>query len=136
MEKFVENGSVKQLLMRDASNTKDCFLFKLAKEPGLEWFKQIYLFSSVQDKYIQFDSARIQIFEDTDVGTLQSEYEEMVAAIFENVTAPVTRVDVNFVIEESNIDTFIGRKAHMQFIQNGKWLRMFTHRYKDDLFTN
>lgn len=47
MEKFVEAGSVKQLNMNDAKNPYDCFLYKLSKQPGLEWFKHIYLFSSV-----------------------------------------------------------------------------------------
>ena len=52
MEKFVEQGSVKQLNMNDAKDFEDCFLFRLSKNSKLEWFKHIYLFSSVQDKYI------------------------------------------------------------------------------------
>ncbi len=117
MEKFVENGSVKQMTMRDAEDTEDSFLYKLSEKPGLEWFKQIYLFSSVQDKYIQFDSARMQIFKDTNVGSFDYYYNEMVSNIFKNVTCPVTWIDVNFVMPDAGaIDKMIGWKAHMQFV--------------------
>jgi hypothetical protein len=45
----------------------------------------------------------------------------------------ITRVDVNFTIEESNLDTFIGRKAHILFLDNPCFLKMMTHRYKETM---
>lgn len=138
MSKFVENGAVKQLQMKDDTDFEECFLYKCSEKKGLQWFKHIYLFSSVQDKYIQFDSARMQAFTDTDVGANQTKYTKMINNIWKGVKVPVTRVDVNFVMPEggSSIMKMIGREAHMQFIQNQKWLRMFTHRYMDTLFVN
>lgn len=60
----------------------------------------------------------------------------MVNNIFRNVKVPVNRVDVNFYLDDIGaLEAFMGKKIHMQFIQNPKFLRMFTHRYMD-LFTN
>ena len=55
---------LQQLRMTDystSSNLESCFLYKLSKEKGLEWFKNVILVSSYQDMYPPFDSARIQI---------------------------------------------------------------------------
>jgi len=36
----------------------------------------------------------------------------------------VHRINVNFLISEGSIDTYIGRKAHIQFIDNSELLKM------------
>ena len=41
----------------------------------------------------------------------------------------ITRVDVNFFIEENNLDSYIGRTAHIKFISNKDTLRMIVERY-------
>ena len=99
MEKFVENTSLKQMSMRDQEDASETYLYKLSKKTGLHWFKHIYLFSSTQDNYTHFDSARIQIFKDTEVGSLEKTHQEIVENIFSKVNSPVTRVDVNFLME-------------------------------------
>lgn len=49
---------------------------------------------------------------------------------------PVVRVDVSFYLNEIGaLESFMGKKVHMQFVQNPKFMRMLTHRYMD-LFTN
>ena len=50
-----------QLSMTDESNPEDTCLYRLTQLPGLEWFQNIVLCCSFQDKYVPFDSARIQI---------------------------------------------------------------------------
>ena len=40
------------------------------------------------------------------------------------------RLDVNFNIEETNLDSFIGRTAHLLFIENEDLMRMIVARYK------
>ena len=40
------------------------------------------------------------------------------------------RLDVNFNIEETNIDSMIGRTAHILFLENEELLRMIVARYK------
>jgi len=40
------------------------------------------------------------------------------------------RLDVNFNIEESNLDSMIGRTAHILFLENEALMKMFVSRYK------
>lgn len=41
------------------------------------------------------------------------------------------RLDVNFQIQENNLDSFIGRTAHILFLENEELMRMFVSRYKE-----
>ena len=55
----------------------------------------------------------------------------MVNSLLSNVPFNVLyRLDVNFNIEETNIDSMIGRTAHIQFLENEEVLRMIVSRYK------
>lgn len=45
-------------------------------------------------------------------------------------TERIYRVDVNFKIEENNLDSMIGRKAHILFLENKELLQMIISRYK------
>jgi hypothetical protein len=40
------------------------------------------------------------------------------------------RLDVNFNIEESNVDSIIGRTAHILFLENEQLMKMMVSRYK------
>jgi hypothetical protein len=40
------------------------------------------------------------------------------------------RLDVNFNIEETNIDSMIGRTAHILFLENEELMKMIVSRYK------
>ena len=40
------------------------------------------------------------------------------------------RLDVNFNIEETNIDSMIGRTAHILFLENEELMKMLVSRYK------
>ena len=40
------------------------------------------------------------------------------------------RLDVNFNIEETNIDSMIGRTAHILFLENEELIKMIVSRYK------
>jgi hypothetical protein len=39
------------------------------------------------------------------------------------------RLDINFKINEKNIDTMIGRKAHIMFLESEALMRMLVHCY-------
>ena len=41
------------------------------------------------------------------------------------------RLDVNFKIEESSLDSWIGRTAHIQVIECVPFMEMMIHRYKE-----
>ena len=40
------------------------------------------------------------------------------------------RLDVNFNIEETNMDSLIGRTAHILFLENEELMKMIVSRYK------
>ena len=40
------------------------------------------------------------------------------------------RLDVNFNIEETNLDSMIGRTAHILFLENEELIKMIVARYK------
>ena len=44
------------------------------------------------------------------------------------------RLDVNFQISETNIDSLIGRTAHILFLENEELMKMFVCRYKEFFF--
>lgn len=76
--------------MSDETTPEDTCLFKLTEMPGLEWFSNIVLCCSFQDKYAPFDSARIQICQQALETTgsavkLGNCYIKMASNLFKNV---------------------------------------------------
>ena len=56
----------------------------------------------------------------------------MVNNLLSNIPLEVLyRLDVNFQITETNIDSMIGRTAHILFLENEELMKMFVSRYKD-----
>jgi len=105
--------------MSDTKNLEDSMLYKISEMKGLNWFKHIVLVSSYQDSYAPFDSARIQICNrasnDAGKGNI---YIKMARNILGNLPIDVVyRIDVDFRISEKNLDSLIGRTAHIQFLE-------------------
>ncbi|XP_064486399.1 uncharacterized protein LOC135398826 isoform X2 [Ornithodoros turicata] len=61
MQKWKKSGSLLQLCMKDTSDIRQSFLYKLSQKPGLEYFKHVLLFGSSQDRYVPIHSARIEL---------------------------------------------------------------------------
>jgi hypothetical protein len=56
----------------------------------------------------------------------------MVNNLLSNIPLEVLyRLDVNFQIQETNIDALIGRTAHILFLENEELMKMFVSRYKE-----
>ena len=47
------------------------------------------------------------------------------------VQGKLTRVDVNFKIDESNLDTFIGRTAHIMMVECQPFIELIVDRYSE-----
>ena len=47
-----------------------------------------------------------------------------------NTLEVMYRLDVNFNIEENNLDSMIGRTAHILFLENEDLMKMIVSRYK------
>ena len=132
MNKWKKSTSIGQMRMADANRLEDCYLYRLSQCEGLSWFKHMVLVSSYQDQYAPFDSARIQICKEAAKDVSRgSGYIQMVNSLLSSVPFNVLyRLDVNFNIEENNLDSYIGRTAHILFLENEELLKMIVARYK------
>ncbi|CDW80262.1 serine [Stylonychia lemnae] len=124
---------LQQLRMSDNKNLEETTLYKLSEFKGLNWFKHIVLVSSYQDSYAPFESARIQICNkaanDASRGNI---YIKMARNLLSNLPVDVLyRIDVDFRIAEKNLDSFIGRTAHIQFLECQNVMRMLIYRFKE-----
>ena len=45
--------------------------------------------------------------------------------------ARIVRIDVNFKIDESNLDTFIGRTAHIQLVECEPFIHLIVDKYTE-----
>ncbi|CAI2387750.1 unnamed protein product [Moneuplotes crassus] len=131
MKQWKKSKSLAQLSMTDAKDMEDTFLYKLSCQEGLNWFKNVVLISSYKDSYAPFDSARIQ---NCTQATKDSKYGEFYMKMANNIleklsTNSIHRIDVNFMINEKNMDTFIGRAAHIHFLENQYFMRILSHRF-------
>lgn len=133
LKKWKKSTSLMQLSMSDHKDLEKTTLYELSKAEGFGWFKHIILVSSFQDQYAPFDSARIQICSEAAKDPVKGNtYISMVRNLLGNIPLKVLyRIDVNFSIQETNIDSLIGRTAHILFLENEELMQMFVTRYKE-----
>lgn len=124
--KLKKSISLTQLSLTDDSNIENCYLYGLSRTEGLSWFKNIILASSGQDRYVPFESARIE------AGKGENGQIEMVTSLLSGlVYTKLVRIDVNFGIEGKKIGALIGRSAHILMLDNRSLLTMLAYRYAD-----
>mmetsp|Transcript_51706 Transcript_51706/g.120157 ORF Transcript_51706/g.120157 Transcript_51706/m.120157 type:complete len:187 (+) Transcript_51706:108-668(+) len=119
VKKLKKSKCLEQLSMTDSADPGSCYLARLAEIPGLEHFQHVVLVSSQQDNYAPFPSARIEM---SRAAEADPELGPGCAKMLRNLLAPVEakrviRIDVNFDIPETTVDSVIGRFAHIQFIE-------------------
>lgn len=93
-----------QLNMTDSPDPEDCCLVRISHLPGLKWFTNIVFCCSYQDKYVSFDSARIQLSKQTldtanrDPKQKQGQaYVQMARNILDELKSTIVyRLEVNF----------------------------------------
>ena len=61
MQKWKKSGSLHQLALKDASDIRRTFMYKLAAESNLHMFQHVLLAGSTQDRYVPWNSARIEL---------------------------------------------------------------------------
>lgn len=130
LQSWRQSTCLAQLSMTDSQDPKDTFLYKLSQTRGFEFFQHIVLVSCPSDQYSPFDSARVEIGSMLDKHSNKDAYISMVHNIWEPVKPErVTRFDVNFNLAEKSLDTFIGRAAHIQFLECQPIMKMIIHNY-------
>ena len=109
---------------------EDCWIFKETENNALEQFKNIILVSSPQDNYSPYESSRIQISDKLRKEKNAPNYIKMAENILNKVkTKKITRVDIDMYFTESNLDSMIGRAAHICQIDNLQVIQMLIYRY-------
>ncbi|KAK3600457.1 hypothetical protein CHS0354_037864 [Potamilus streckersoni] len=130
MQKWKKSGSLLQLSLKDHQDPRQTFLFKLSQKPGLEFFKNVLLVGSSQDRYVPYHSSRIEMCKaaQRDVSGLGSVYAEMVANILtpivNNPQCKLIRYDV-FHALPSTANTIIGRAAHIAVLDSEIFIEKF-----------
>lgn len=61
MQKVKKSGTLLQLSLKDAADIRQTFLYQLAQNCHLSYFKHVLLFGSSQDRYVPPHSARIEL---------------------------------------------------------------------------
>lgn len=125
------HSSLKELGLKDHDEITKTYLYKLSQAQGMGWFKNVILVSSPQDTYSPYDSSRIQLsMRNTSNLKTSQAYENMVDSITMQLTCKtLRRVDVCFAFGKKNIDTFIGRAAHIAMINDKVTVDYFAYRY-------
>lgn len=126
VKKFRRSRCLEELSMTDSPELTDCLIWRLSKTPGLEYFMNVVLVSSVQDGYAPLESARIELpCSSSGDGSLGSTYQAMVRNILGRVNpGRVIRLEVNFCLGDLGLDAVTGRAAHIQLIDNQLLLRL------------
>ena len=133
LNRWKGSKSLEQFMQNDNSDLNETCLYKLSEYNGLNWFKYVYFLSSHQDNYSPYESSRIQFNSNSLSNDKKSEnYKCMACNILSKLTNnTLKRVDVNFVIQEKNFDTFIGRTAHIQFLENTDFMKIMFYNIED-----
>ncbi|EDW76983.2 uncharacterized protein Dwil_GK21169 [Drosophila willistoni] len=130
MQKWKKSGSLLQLCMRDTTDMRNSFLYRLSQRSTLHHFKNILLCGSSQDRYVPAHSARLELCKAAmrDNSSLGTIYREMV----HNVIAPVlarpeltlARFDVHHALPHT-ANTLIGRAAHIAVLDSELFIEKF-----------
>jgi hypothetical protein len=116
--------------MKDSSKIEQTLLYQLSAHAGLQWFQHVALFSSADDNYSPIESSRIELSEKAVGGSEKGCYfVEMAGRLLANIKPErLMRVNVDFVLAAS-LDHFVGRKAHIEFLNNHQFLTTFTENF-------
>ncbi|KAJ6661449.1 hypothetical protein lerEdw1_014357, partial [Lerista edwardsae] len=129
MQKLKKSGSLLQLTFRDNADLRKCFLYQLSQKTGLQYFKNVVLVASPQDRYVPFHSARIEMcksaLKDRHTGPV---YAEMINNLLQPVVGAkdctLIRHDV-FHALPNTANTLIGRAAHIAVLDSELFLEKF-----------
>ncbi|NWW50511.1 F135A protein, partial [Pedionomus torquatus] len=129
MQKWKKSGSLLQLTCRDHSDPRQTFLYKLSKKAGLHYFKNIVLVGSLQDRYVPYHSARIEMcktaLKDKQSGPIYAEMiQNLLLPVLQNKECNLVRYNVINSLPNT-ADSLIGRAAHIAVLDSEIFLEKF-----------
>ncbi|KAM4028154.1 protein FAM135B isoform 1-T2 [Anomaloglossus baeobatrachus] len=129
MQKLKKSGSLLQLTFRDNADLRKSFLYQLSQKPGLQYFKNVVLVASPQDRYVPFHSARIEMcknaIKDKHTGPIYTEMiNNLLQPVVDSKDCTLIRHDV-FHALPNTANTLIGRAAHIAVLDSELFLEKF-----------
>ncbi|XP_066571944.1 protein FAM135B [Amia ocellicauda] len=129
MQKLKKSGSLLQLTFRDHSDPRRTFLYLLSQKPGLQYFKNVVLVASPQDRYVPFHSARIEMcrtaLKDRTTGPVYTEMiNNLLQPLLDAKDCKLIRQNV-FHALPNTANTLIGRAAHIAVLDSELFLEKF-----------
>ncbi|KAG2464785.1 protein FAM135B [Polypterus senegalus] len=129
MQKLKKSGSLLQLTFRDNTDPRKTFLYLLSQKPGLQYFKNVVLVASPQDRYVPFHSARIEMcrtaLKDRSTGPVYAEMiNNLLQPVIEAKECTLIRQNV-FHALPNTANTLIGRAAHIAVLDSELFLEKF-----------
>uniref|UniRef100_A0A8C2FMC1 Family with sequence similarity 135 member A n=1 Tax=Cyprinus carpio TaxID=7962 RepID=A0A8C2FMC1_CYPCA len=129
MQKWKKSGSLLQLTCRDHSDPRQTFLYKLSKKAGLQFFKNVVLVGSLQDRYVPYHSARIEMcktaLKDKQTGPVYAEMiENLLLPVLQKKDCNLVRYDVIHALPNT-ANSLIGRAAHIAVLDSEIFLEKF-----------
>lgn len=132
LKKLKASPCMHQLTFTDEANIQDCFLFKLSEEKTFEYFQNVLLLSSPQDRYVPYHSARVEMCQAAARDSRRgSAYTLMHRNCMDQILKPsiversFLKCDVNFNTSSQarTLNNLIGRTAHIEFLETDTFLR-------------
>ncbi|XP_050260141.1 uncharacterized protein LOC126705293 isoform X4 [Quercus robur] len=132
---------IHQLTLTDNPDLHNTFLYKLCKKRTLQNFRNVILLSSPQDGYVPYHSARIEMCPAASLNYSKksSVFMEMLNNCLDQIRSPSSehrvfmRCDVNFdaSLHGRNLNSFIGRAAHIEFLESDIFARLIMWSFAD-----
>ena len=124
---------LQQLNLQDAADPTHTFMYQLAQQPSLALFKHVVLAASPEDRYVPFHSARIEAHATGahPPAPGMSVYEAMRQHLLQPLAdqSRLVRLGVSFV-NGVDLNSAIGRAAHLKFVDDLPFLWTFLTQYK------
>jgi hypothetical protein len=138
LKTWKKSDCLKELSLTDAPEKKDCFLVKLAAKKGLSYFSNCFIFACQNDNYAPYYSARIEQLPDKlqDSTPNGLAFQGMVTDLLTGSQhVPIfKRFDISFPNIKRSLDSFIGRSAHICFLDQHDYIVQILSSYSDVLF--
>ena len=126
VRKWYHSQSLLQLSLKDSPTPRDCFLYHLSEAQTLDCFKHVVLLTSLQDRYVPHQSARLCPGGE-DTSQMGKVIEEMASNILNSMEQSGTNL-VRVIVHHSlptSTDSVIGRAAHVAMLDNELFVEKF-----------
>lgn len=129
------SACIKQLKMKDHPDLRATALYDLSGDECFSQFRTVLLFSSHQDKMVPLESARLELCERAQDGSMRGcVFLDMLSRLLSPFPpSKVHRILVDFPKTEGGLGQIVGRKAHIEFITNRRFVEILCTQFYDFL---